>query len=248
MRRYQARVLPDFLLVGTQRGGTTALFSYLASHPLIERPLRKEIHYFDRFYPLGPAWYRAHFPLHEEGREWITGEATADYLFVENAPLRAHRMVPSAKIIVVLRNPVDRAYSAWTLMTRQGRENRSFEDAVRSELSGRPRSQAPVPLMRVPKAYLARGNYPVQLKRWTERYGSEGLLVLMSDHLLDAPLATYRRVLEFLDLPMFEDLAFEVRHETHASLMDPKLRHCLSDYFGQSRQELTEMLGSEPPW
>ena len=111
------RLLPDFIIIGTQRGGTTSLYSYLASHPSVGPASTKEVHFFDNKYTKGLAWYRAHFPSaiekyyaeHIQKRKFITGESSPYYLFHPHVPKRVAKDVPHAKFIVLLRNPVDRA-------------------------------------------------------------------------------------------------------------------------------------------
>src|SRR5690242_8679107 len=100
---------PHFLIIGAQRCGTTSLFEYLANHPEIVPPSVKKIHFFDSEYEKGEAWYRARFPVLENG--FITGEATPYYLFHPRVPKRVRNWNPNVKLIVLLRNPVDRAYS-----------------------------------------------------------------------------------------------------------------------------------------
>src|SRR5229473_3108964 len=114
------RLLPDFVIIGTQRGGTTSLYNYLAEHPSIGAASIKEVHFFDTsHYKQGLAWYRAHFPpfvqkyytQHVQKQAFITGEASPYYLFHPFAARRMANSLPHVKLIVMLRNPVDRAYS-----------------------------------------------------------------------------------------------------------------------------------------
>ncbi|MEJ2557594.1 MAG: sulfotransferase domain-containing protein, partial [Anaerolineae bacterium] len=113
------RVLPDFLIIGAQKCGTDSLFRYLGGHPCIKLASSKEAHYFDLKFDKGINWYRSHFPLipykysvkRLRKQDLITGEATPYYLFHPHAPGRAAAIVPHVKLIVLLRNPADRAYS-----------------------------------------------------------------------------------------------------------------------------------------
>ena len=133
--------MPDFLIIGTQRGGTTSLYNYLLARPQIAAATRKEVHFFDNNFHRGIPWYRAHFPSLIQGdmaetirgQRFITGEASPYYLFHPHAPARAALVVPKAKLIVLLRNPVDRAYSHYCRMVKKGRETLSFEDALAQE-------------------------------------------------------------------------------------------------------------------
>src|SRR5437660_11101224 len=121
------RLLPDFLIIGTQKGGTTSLYNYLIEHPGIGPAYTKEIHFFNLNFSRGPAWYRAQFPSrltryyaeYIQKTPYITGEASPYYLFHPQAPMRAARYVPKVKLLAILRNPVDRAYSQYQHQLRQ---------------------------------------------------------------------------------------------------------------------------------
>ena len=128
------RLLPDFLIIGTQRGGTTSLYHYLQAHPCIRPASTKEVHFFDTKFHKGLAWYRGHFPTRIEqssvnrlhGHSLMTGEATALYLFHPHAPKRVAKALPFVKLIVLLRNPVDRALSHYYHAIKHGYETLSF--------------------------------------------------------------------------------------------------------------------------
>ena len=119
---------PDFLIIGTQRGGTTSLYDYLSEHPCIAGAVKKEIEFFDLNYHRGIGWYRAHFPSVLErlyarrarGRKLVTGEATPYYLFHPHAPRRMQEAAPESRLIILLRNPVERAYSHYWHEVRHG--------------------------------------------------------------------------------------------------------------------------------
>src|SRR6187551_3563074 len=125
------RPLPDFLVIGAQKAGTTALYAYLRWHPGIAGPSWKEVCFFDRHWWRGEAWYRGQFPL--RAGERLVGEASPSYLFHPLAPERARSLVPGAKLVALLRDPVDRAYSQYQHEVALGREPLSFEDALAAE-------------------------------------------------------------------------------------------------------------------
>jgi hypothetical protein len=135
--------LPDFIIIGAQRCGTTSLYNYLTQHPLILSALRKEVHYFDNNFHKGVSWYQAFFPLISLRNGYakilsidnshLTGEATPYYLFHPLTPKRIAGLLPQVKLIVILRNPVDRAYSHFLHATRMGFETLSFKEAIARE-------------------------------------------------------------------------------------------------------------------
>jgi len=139
--------MPDFLIIGATKSGTMSLYRMIASHPQVMPAKSKECAFFNRdLYarPLGGLWYRSHFPnvLHRHrlsrlhGRKILTGEATPNYLFSPHAPGRVKATLPDARLIVTLRNPVDRAYSAYCMHIRNNLESLTFEDAISVEVEG----------------------------------------------------------------------------------------------------------------
>ena len=114
------RLLPDFLILGAQRCGTTSLYNYLAQHPSVgPLVLEKGAHYFSTNYDKSLAWYRSHFPMkwraaaeRRHGRPFVTGEGSPYYLFHPLAAQRVAKTLPHVKLLVMLRDPVERAYFA----------------------------------------------------------------------------------------------------------------------------------------
>ena len=203
-----ARPLPDFLILGAQKAGTTALYSYLRRHPSITGPSWKEVSYFDRHYARGEAWYRGNFPNKARTRGKLVGEASPSYVFHPLAPQRVRELVPEARLVVLVRNPVDRALSHYQHEVALGREPLSFEDALAAE-DERLRGEEER-LLADPRyfsrewwshTYRARGRYAEQLERWLAVFPQEQLLIVPSDDLADDPAGAHARVLDFLGAP-----------------------------------------------
>ena len=247
------RPLPDFLVIGAQKAGTTALYAYLRWHPGIAGPSWKEVSFFDRHWWRGEAWYRGQFPL--RAGERLVGEASPSYLFHPLAPERARSLVPGAKLVALLRDPVDRAYSQYQHEVALGREPLSFEDALAAEderLVGEVER-----LIADPRAfsrawwdhtYTARGRYAEQLERWLEAFPSEELLVVRTEDLGERPAETYASILAFLgaephelpDYPRVFDRDYEpMRAETRAAL---------AATFAEPNRRLEALLGRELGW
>src|SRR5947209_20310719 len=135
------RMMPDFIIIGTMRGGTTSLYSYLTTHPHIGSAYMKEVHFFDVYYSKGIGWYRSQFPSsiqkyyaeYVQKQQFITGEASPYYLFHPHAPKRITKFLPQVELIVLLRNPVSRAYSHYSHEVAGGHEKLSFEEAIECE-------------------------------------------------------------------------------------------------------------------
>src|SRR5262249_39397358 len=192
-----ARPFPDFLIVGAQKAGTTALYAYLREHPAIAGPPWKEVSFFDRHYRRGTSWYRGNFPSSlylrrleaRSGETPIVGAATPTSLSHPAGPERVAAVVPNARLIALVRNPIDRALSHYHHEVALGREPLAFEDALAAEES---RMDGELERMRDPGyfshawwnfTYVSRGLYAEQL----ERFPRERLLIVPSDDLLARP-------------------------------------------------------------
>lgn len=256
LRRPTARLRaePDFLIVGAQRSGTTSLFRYLAEHPAVKPPVRKEIQYFSLNYAQGEGWYRTHFPL--AGRQRVTFEATPYYLFHPAAAERAASTVPGAKVIALLRDPVSRAFSHWQHNAERGLEHLGFEAALDAEpqrLVGEEQRLCADATYGSDAhrlwSYTARGEYASQLERWLAHYRREQLLVLRSEDLYEKPRETYERTLGFLGLSPF-DLAAYPRYTRRASdaQMTETARARLTAHFLPHNERLAALIGEEVWW
>jgi Sulfotransferase domain len=246
------RPLPNFLILGAQKAGTTALYAYLRWHPQVTGPSFKEVSFFDRHYARGERWYRAHMPVRRSG---IVGEASPSYLFHPSAPERVARMLPGARLIALLRNPVDRAFSHYQHEVALGREELPFEDALAREderMAGEVER-----MLRDPAyfsyawwnyTYAARGRYAEQLERWFRSFPSQQLLVLLTDELAADTGATYERVLEFLGVDARGLDSYPRIFEREYARMDPATRSRLEDEFAGPNRRLAALLGRELPW
>lgn len=258
------RVLPDFLVIGAPKCGTTSLYGYLAQHPSVLPALGKEVRFFDQFRHRPLRWYRGHFPTRwavrragrEVGGRVLTGEATPTYLMSPVAPGRAHAVVPEAKLIALLRNPVDRAYSNYQMEVRHGTETLSFEEALDCE-EERLRDErvevyedgARFKFTELHFSYQKQGIYVEQLKRWLEYYRRDQLLVLDSVLLFTEPAECYARILDFLGLPPYELGSFPVLYQgIYRDTMRPETRERLLEYYRPYNEELFELLGMGFEW
>lgn len=257
------RALPDFIIIGAMRGGTTSLYMYLIQHPRVARAFRKEIHFFDLGYWRGLNWYRAHFPSLPYGyimrllwrRNLITGESTPYYMFHPLAPRRIAETLPHVKLIVLLRNPVDRAYSHYWHAVNMGREALSFEEAVKSEpkrLRGEREKLVDDEAYHSPAyqvhSYLARGVYVDQLERWRALFREEQMLILCSEEFFEDPEASLIQVFGFLGLEACPLKKLRRYNEIRYPDMDRSVRARLEEYFRPHNLRLYEYLGRDFGW
>ena len=252
------RSLPDFLVIGTQRGGTTSLYRYMTAHPMVRAAQCKEIHYFDAEYGRGSAWYRSHFPLAgTDGRapRLQTGEATPYYLFHPHAPQRVAALVPDVRVIVLLRDPVQRAYSHYHHELAKGREELTFEEAVAREaerLDGELERMTQDPGYDSARlrhhSYVARGRYAEQLDRWYAAFPPGQVLVLRSEDLYGNAAATVDEVDRFLGLPPRKPALYRQHNGREYDDLPPAVSERLREVFAPHNQRLYALVGRDFGW
>ena len=259
-----SRMQPAFLIVGAQRCGTTSMFKTLRQHPAVLAPaLQKGIHYFDKNYDRGPGWYRSHFPLRStaarvEGRVGVvpmTGESSPYYMFHPLAGDRIAADLPGVRLLVLVRDPVERAFSAYTHEKARGFETETFERALELEperIAGeadRMRADASYDSFHLQhNAYLTRGQYVEQLELLAGLFGRDRIHVVDSQEFFERPAAAYAAVLEFLGLPEYDQAVFEQHNARPRAPMDPELAARLDEHFRPYDQRLEAWLGRPPGW
>jgi hypothetical protein len=247
LRLRDERSLPQAMIIGAMKCGTSSLHNYLTQHPGVIAPLRKEVHYFDVRFAQGERWYRANFG--RVGEPGLNLDSSPYYLAHPLAPQRAHALVPEAKLIVLLRDPVRRAYSHYWHERHKERETLSFEEAIAAEPArlGDDEQRLARGEIRQSRAhqhfsYLARGRYAEQLERWWRHYPRERLLVLRFEELARDPLAVLDRTLEFLGLSSIQNVRLEARNARKYPPMDPATEERLRDYFAPHEARLQALL------
>ncbi len=256
----QGGSLPDFLIIGAQKGGTGFLYRLLSQHPYVEPAKRREVHYFDIRFAEGIDWYRSSFSpeTHKDGRRMVTGEKSPYYLYHPHAARRAAEAVPGVKLIALLRNPVDRAYSNYHHQRRIGHEFLpTFEEAIAAEsdrLSGeREKMLADAGYVSVNHrrySYLSRGLYAEQLREWRKFFAEDKIQVLRSEDLYLSTERTLKTILDFLGLPDWrpDKNISEPTKKQRYPVMDSQTRRRLEDYFEPYNRELYEYLGKDFGW
>jgi len=257
------RAEPSFLIIGSQKAGTTSLFNYLLKHPCVLGPTQKEVHYFSDNFLKGRSWYQNHFPpltavyrrAVKTGRRPVTGEASPYYIFHPCAPERVHSTLPKAKIIVMLRNPVDRAYSHYKYHVKLGAEDLAFEDALNVEeerLAGEDEKliadDSYFSFNHKMFSYQSRGRYIEQLKRWARYYSVGDMLIVRSEDFFEDSESIFADVLRFLGLPEHRLPEYQKFNAGGGDRMNPETRARLLDYFAPYNKRLYQFLGREMGW
>ena len=257
--RDRERSLPDFLIIGAQKSGTTFLMSALSGSPNVVHPFLKEVHYFDINYRKGERWYRALFPSQRElaaseaqtGFRPVTGEASPLYMYHPHTAERAHKLAPELKIIAVLRDPTDRAISHYYHSRAWGFEKLPIDEAFAAE-----ESRLAPEKMRVQQdpnyhsrplgmfSYVDRGHYVRQLKVWEGYFGKDQMLILDSRQLFSEPQATLDQVCKFLDIPAFRYSGGASKNMTSGkSGASPELLARIEQQLAVSNDELFDYTG-----
>jgi hypothetical protein len=238
--------LPDFLIIGAPKCGTTSLFQYLCGHPNLKRPTRKEIHYFDENFRRGVAWYRRHFPVVQSPD--ITGEATTAYLFAKEAPARAAALVPDAKIITVLRDPVRRVISHYWHNQRRGRVRGDFESYFHEALS--PNAERETNQARQFINYPVQwGFYKEQIECWFEHFPREQFLFVKFEDLAQNSAKQTQHVFEFLGLPTAAiDTAAAFNVSPSYPVEENAITRRLTEIYRQKNAGLDRLIGAEFNW
>ena len=259
---------PDFVVIGAKRGGTTSLYNYLLEHPAVQplfpgRQHIKGVHYFDSEFGHGQRWYRSHFPIEVGGYRVarpivspaVAGEASPYYLF---HPLAAERLAndfPDVRLIVLLRDPVERAYSHFKERTHHGGETLSFEEALSAE-EGRLRGEAErivsEPGYRSVEhenhSYIAQGRYLDMLPRWFKLFPREQFHIVASEDFYADPERRVNEVWSFLGLAPRKLVNRKRYNYLPAPGIRPTTRQRLHNALAGHNLELEELLECKLPW
>ncbi len=262
LRDAKDNAMPDFYIIGAMKCGTTSLYMYLEPHPDVAPASEKEIHYFNTDRDLGLNYFKSHFPPRSSleardtplGRQ-LVGEATPDYIFHPAAPRLCRELTPDAKLILLMRNPVDRAFSHWKQGHRFGFETESFETAI--ELEEARIGNAEAELLADPHhysyahhlySYLARGYYAKQIKNWLQYFPKEQFMFIRAEDMFEDGLGVYQNVTRFLGISDWVPEDFSLKFKGVEGDINPETREKLVEHFRPHNEELYELLGRDLGW
>jgi Sulfotransferase domain len=257
------RMRPNFILIGAQRCGSTSLFRALMAHPQVLRPaFHKGVNYFDLNYYRGERWYRGHFPLTGPAHRKTDRhggpavfEASGYYFYHPFALERLARDLPDVKLVALMREPTERAFSAYKHEHARGFETESFERALELEderLSGEIEKMRDDPayesLSHRHHSYRHRGNYAEQLERVFKLFPREQVHIIGSEAFFREPAAQYQPLLAFLGLRPFQPASFGQYNGHRSEPMPPGIRRWLEDYYVPHNERLAGLLDQPVPW
>jgi len=257
-RTSHKRALPGFLIVGAQKSGTSSMFRLLEMHPQVYGSLKKEVHFFDRNYGKGINWYKSHFPMKKKIKKGcVTGEASPCYLMFPHAAERISQLLPNVKLIILLRNPVERAISQYFHEVSGGRESLSMEEAfkaeddrIRPELKRLHEDKTYHSTIYRDYSYKKRGVYIDQIRQYLQFFNREQLCIIKSEEYFENPNHIVKKAYAFLGV----DDSFTPRASKPKKIRDysgrqfEAVRKDLQEYFAPQNKKLYEILGENFNW
>jgi hypothetical protein len=253
------RVLPDFFVIGPGRTGTTSLYHYLDQHPSLSKSAYDELGFFDVNFHLGLSWYRSLFPsiltkfrIKSKTNFFMTYDVTPSYVRRPWNARRIKKLFPNSKLIVVLRNPVDKTYSHYYLATKFG-ETRTFEEVIKKDMDDISKWNINSKddnyfATKVENSKLARGFYVEQLLSWFELFPKNQILIISSEELASNTKNVMSEIFKFLNLPEYEIPNIEKVNVSKYSKMNPDTRKMLIDFFKPYNEQLFKFLDRKFDW
>lgn len=248
--------LPDFLIIGAQKAGTTTLFDCLRQHPQISMPGVKEVHFFDLNYEKGIDWYKKHFRMRIPFRRRIAGEASPYYLFHPVVPERVSRHLPQVKLIVLLRNPIERAYSHFRHEIKHKTESlTSFEEAIKQESNRILQAEKLLIAGQIEKSsahqsysYISRGMYARQIERWLNNFPLSQMLFIKSEDFFSNPKNELAAIYKFLEVREVFPKNIIAQNTNNYPGLSPDLSKKTALLFDKDGEKLTRLIGDKFQW
>lgn len=249
-----ARMLPSFFIIGAQKSGTTSLYYHLMQHPLLAHPKRKEIFFFNNalHYQQGMNAYKANFPLKiplfTSCKQ--TFEATTTYLESAECPARIKQHFPDAKFIVMLRNPIDRAYSQYRMSVRLGFEKATFAEAIEQEEERIAYGANDVHNYHLQRlGYVTKGKYAAQLENWFRAFDRKHFFFIELGEWQLEPARIFTELQQFLNLPLYKPYNFERLNQGETNQpMENDTRQFLAEFYKPFNHDLYKLLNVNYHW
>lgn len=258
---WYSRALPDFIIIGAQKSGTTSLYHYLSQHPQLIRSYRKEVHFFDGGtksnvdnFVNGQAWYRAHFPLRRNiNTHQKTFEASPLYIFNPLVPKRIADLISEVKLIAILRNPTERAISHYFHSKRKGFESLPIMEALQAEekrLKSVIENEDYKNHIFRHHTYKSRGLYKEQLVRYFNLFAKEQILVMNSEKFFSKPSVSLKKVFKFVGVDAdFKVTGLEPKNvANNRTDVPPTVYEYLNSFFRANNRALYELVGENYGW
>ena len=254
------RVLPDFIIIGSMKCGTTSLYYDICEHPCVSAAAYDEIGFFDSNFHLGLNWYRSMFPTkrqiegvrRKEGVA-ITGEDTPFYFWNPVAAKRIQKLLPNIKLITILRNPIDRAYSEYQDQASNESDFPSFETVIENEMNMKRNDTSLITeenfeIFNQKNSNLLKGIYVDQLKIWTRLFPKGQIFTLTTEDLNSDSIGTLELVFQYLNLPKYKIKNPQYKKQKKYVSMNTQTRKLLIQFFKPHNEELFKFIGKKFDW
>ena len=254
------RVLPDFIIIGSMKCGTTSLYYDICEHRCTLPAAYDELGFFDSNFHLGLNWYRSMFPrkkqiedVKEKEGVAITGEDTPFYFWNPLAAKRIQEILPNIKLLIILRNPVDRAYSEYQDWVSRESNPPSFETVIENEIDLQRQypnliTEENFEVYNQQNSYLLKGVYVDQLKIWAELFPKEQIFTLSTENLNSEPNVVLESVFQYLNLPNYRIKNPQHRKQNKYAPMNPRVRKLLIEFFKPHNARLFKFIGKTFDW
>ena len=254
------RVLPDFIIIGSMKCGTTSLYYDICEHPCVSAAAYDEIGFFDSNFHLGLNWYRSMFPTkrqiegvrRKEGVA-ITGEDTPFYFWNPVAAKRIQKLLPNIKLITILRNPIYRAYSEYQDQASNESDFPSFETVIENEMNMKRNDTSLITeenfeIFKQKNSNLLKGIYVDQLKIWTRLFPKGQIFTLTTEDLNSDSIGTLELVFQYLNLPKYKIKNPQYKKQKKYVSMNTQTRKLLIQFFKPHNEELFKFIGKKFDW
>jgi hypothetical protein len=253
------RELPNFLVLGNTFCGKTLLYNYLIQHKLVIENLKEETAFFNVYFEKGVNWYKANFPsaLYKKSFKKTYGKipkvGETINLPYQEIPKRVHELMPNSKIIIILRNPIDRAYASHKWLVDAGMEKHSFENAIKQKVDRRSKTNESLTENKIEgletvSSYLYRSIYFYDIKNWAKFFPMKNMMFVKSEDLFKDPLSTVNKTLEFLGLEKLDGIESKYNNENNNISISNEFRNELNEFFKPYNQKLYEYVGKDFGW
>ena len=251
------RVLPDFIVIGFGKAGTTTLYHYLSEHPCIMKSSHDHLGFFDSNFKLGLNFYKSFFPsifskffLLYTKKYFMTYDVTASYIRCPLCAQRIFKTLPKIKLIIICRNPVDVAYSYFYNDTSL-RAKLSFEEAIKKEIKiheNEKKKSKNYPIDLLETSFLAKGMYAEQIKIWCDLFPKNQLLFIKTEDLAQNPIKTFNEIFDFLNLRQYSIQNFEKQNVSKYTPMKEETRKFLNDFYKPYNENFFHLINQQFDW
>ena len=250
------RKLPDFLVIGGKRCGTTTLFEFLRQHQMIAEPVIDHMGFFDDNYSIGINYYKSFFPIKtEETAKKLDYDVTTSYLTSPFVAERVAKEIPNVKIIVLLRNPTSRAWSDYNASQKKDASEEEFQTYIYDYLQELEASDFEEKVskndynMSEPFSnFIKKGLYAVYLKKWLKLFPRKNFLFISTESFSKDENKVFKQIFDFLGLSNFEIHKLQRMSKGNYEKLNPKIKNKLDLFFASHNDELFKLINEKYDW